>query len=571
MRILSNKKAISTFLIIILMALSLVAGALISYMLVIADFYWEARDTTNLVITEAVFPNNDADHFYLTIMNPSHSPSDASVVSIYFTVEGNSTVFSVTKTYPESLPITIEKGKSKTVRCDENWGKFAGKSITVSIVPESGSGASVSVKTDFVKLEVEASVNPAISCKHFNVTVRNNANSVISLRVKGIAINLYPVENVKSLPDEQNVTFPINLPKGGSLQLKCIFNWEGFLNPKIRVETVEGYIVETTVNTNASVLLSITNVSFNESKSDELSITVYNSRYSSTYVDILNVTLTYVNGTSPVTYTINGSNTNPPFTPYYRLAINGTVTFQHCVWNWTNFRNQNVTVTIYTKQEFTPASKTVKTPSSYVFEITELYFNLTNTTRFQVKIANRLCSVDSINVTRIKFGNETIYVEPQIIERGEEKILNCTFNWASFRGQNVSIMALTSTDLSSPTKSIILPRFDGKIWVDASDFAKSPEGVPYVNITVENTIYSNVTIKIIQITFKVGDISHPIDGTSTNPMLIPNGYTLSVGANVTITCPWGWVLYPNQYLTITVYTAEGCTISQTFQIPEGTP
>jgi len=560
-----NKKAVSTIILAILILCSAVFGALLSYMWVMANFYLEP-ETVDLVITNVDFPVDHADYFYVTVMNPSHSPSGTNITEIYFTVEGDNKLYTVTDTYPEEFPIPLEKGTSKTIRCDRvYWGEFAGKTIMVHVSATDASGAAASIKTEFVKLELVTKFKPAVSCKHFNVTITNDPQSAINLTLTKFYVDMVLIETVKLLPDGQNVTFPIDLIHGRPVSLQCLYDWEG-RNPKVRVETSEGYYAEASANATASVLLLTTDAVFNETKPDELSITVSNSQYSSTPVDISDIVLTYRNGTQDQQYHINGTLTIPQFAPYYRLGIGNTTTFNHCIWNWTNYRDQNVTITVNVKQGFTPASKTVKTPQPVVFKIKEVNFNLTDTSHFLVTVANMPCSLQNITIATIKV-NETDIALNQTVNIGEEEIFNCTFDWANFRGEEVNITAYTSDGLYAPPINITLPSVDLKILVNEHDFAKSAEGILYVNVTIMNTLFSNRTVKITQIIFKTENTTTSIDGALTKPALVPNGYILIVGANVTILCPWNWTLYPNQDLTITVQTAEGFSISQTFQIP----
>lgn len=564
---LTNKKAVSTIILIILILCSAVFGALLSYMWVMGNFYLEP-ETVDLVITNVDFPVDHADYFYITVMNPSHSPSGTNITKIYFTVEGDNKLYNVTNTSPESLPILLEKGTSKTIRCvpDENWGQFAGKTIAVHVSATNTSGAEASAETKFVKLEVATSLNATVSCKQFNINITNSQNSAINLTLTKIKINMVAIENVTLLPNDQNVTFPINLVNGTSVSLRCLYDWNTFVNPTIRVETSEGYYAEASTNATASVLLLITDAVFNETKPDELSITVSNSQYSSTPVDISDIVLTYRNGTQDQQYHINGTLTIPQFVPYYRLGIGNTTTFNHCIWNWTNYRDQNVTITMNVKQGFTPASETRKTPQPVVFKIKEVNFNLTDTSHFLVTVANMPCSLQNITIATIKV-NETDIALNQTVNIGKEKIFNCTFDWANFRGEEVNITAYTSDGLYALPINITLPSVGLKILVNEHDFAKSAEGIPYVNVTIMNTHFSNRNVTITQIIFKTENTTATIDRALTNPVLVPSGYILAVNANVTILCPWNWTLYPNLDLTITVQTAEGFSISQTFQIP----
>jgi hypothetical protein len=219
-------------------------------------------------------------------------------------------------------------------------------------------------------------------------------------------------------------------------------------------------------------------------------------------------------------------------------------------------------------QGFTPASTTVKTPSSLVFNLTSLSFNLNDTSHFVATIANMPVSLGNASITMIRInGTDVENFSSQMINIGEEGIFNCTFDWRTFRGKNAKVTAeLSNGEIIS--RNITLPIVDLKLLV--SQF-KPIEGIPYVNVTVGNSIFSNKTVNITQIIFKIGNITDTIDGTLTYPALFPNGYILNTGANVTILCPWNWALYPNQNLTITVQTAEGFSVSQTLQIPDSTP
>jgi hypothetical protein len=573
----SGKKAISTIIVIILLLCSLVFGALLSYMWVMSNFYLEPENTTSLVITNVDFSPDHSDYFYITVMNPSNSASKANITEIYFTAEGNNRVYQVNDTKPDALPIILERATNKTIKCSSNWGNFAGNTITVHVSALSASGAVASVNTSFVQLGLQVKFNATISCRQFNVTITNNAQSVMNLTLTKLYVraresaSMALVQDVKHLPDGQNITFPINLPIGQPVSLQCLYDWETIINPKVRVETLEGYYAEVTANATAGVLL-LTNAMFNETNPNEMSITVSNSEYSSTAVDITDIVLTYNNGTQSQEYHINGSYTNPPFAPYYTLGIGKTKTFDHSIWNWGNYRNQTITITVNVKQGFTLyTSKTVRTPASLVFKITELNFNLNDTSHFLAKIASIPVSLENINVTKIRVnGTDVENFTSQIIPIGEERIFNCTFDWRSFRGKNADITA-ELLDGEIVSKSITLPIVDLKLLVDQLDFGKSIEWIPYVNITVVNSIFSNKTVNVTQVIFKTGNITDTIDGALTYPILLTNGYVLNIGSNVTILCPWNWALHSDQNLTITVQTAEGFSISQTLQIPKSTP
>lgn len=556
MLLLKETKAISSLVLILLILCSIVFGAFISYMLAIANFYLEPENTIELVITEINFPVNHADNFNLTVMNPSHSASGTNITEIYFTVEGEKEVCNVTSTSPV-LPIPIEKATTRTIICFENWGNFSGKTISVHVSAQKASGAVYSVKTEFVKLEVQTRFNPAKSVKYFNVTVENDLQSAIDLMLSNVYFDYEPVENM-------TITLPTNISTGKSIQFRCFVDWQGHSNPLVQVETLEGYTAEIRKKVLSVVILPIADVTFNETDTNKISVSLFNSEESATSVDITDIILTYDNGTE---YAINGTLASPSFHPYYTLGKNKTVTFG-CVWSWRNYRDRNVTITVYTKQGFTSTSKTVYTPQSIVFKITELNFNLTSAGYFLVNVTNMPCSLQDINITHIKFdGNETSF-QNQIIPIGEEKLFNCTFDWIEFAEENVTITVCTAEGLNI-SGTITVPSV--KLEIDYLAFDETFVGVPYVNITILNTIFSTRNVTITQIIFEIENTTYVIDGTLTSPKLIPDGYLLVKGANVTIVCPWNWSPYLDGNVTVIVQTADGLQVSKTVQVEQSFP
>ena len=548
-----NKKAVSTIILIIVILCSAIFGALLSYMWVMANFYLEP-ETVDLVITNVDFPVDHADYFYVTIMNPSHSLSGTSITEIFFTVEGDNKLYNVTSTYSEALPIYLERGTSKTIRCDKNWGEFAGKTISVHVFATKASGAEASAETEFVGLELNAKLNATVSCKQFNVTIENAPQSAINLTLKNIKVNSVSIENASLLPDGQNVTFPIDLSVGKNVSLRCFYNWKSLVNPTLRVETSEGYYAEASTNVNASVLLLITDVAFNETKPDEMSISVANSPESSTPVDVSDIVLTYSNGTE---YHINGNLTIPQFAPYYRLGIGNTTTFNHCIWNWRNYRDQNITINVNAKQGFTPASKTIKTPQPVVLRITELDFNLTNTECFLLTVRNMPCSLQNATITNativytnsIKI-NQTTPGIPYTFTVGEPQTFNCTFDWSGYKGRNVTVNIYASQYHANYT--ITLPT----IILNAT--FNSSVSTQYFSINIQNNAFSTINITGINVN------GTWINMTPTYPSL---PITVQNAKTLLILCPLNWQMLSGDDITIVVTTSNGFEITTAVRVP----
>jgi hypothetical protein len=514
------------------------------------NFYFEHERA--IAIKEAVFPVDHAGFFNVTVINPSHSISAANITEVYFTVNGDNRIYNVTSTSPQ-LPLSIEQGTEETITCYRNWGPFAGKRITVHALAVNVSGATYSVDTQFVKLEAEATFDATVSCKYFLVKVDNDRNSALNLTIASIRVFQQVISNL-SVNDEP-VQLPMKLNRSESILFKCLWDWEISLgNVTVTVETVEGYEAEDVTEAVSEVFLFVTDAEFNETKTDEMAIMLTNKPESTNLVDVTKIVLVDENGAR---FEINGSSTNPTFYPSYTLAPNSTVTFNHCVWNWTSYRDKNITVTAYTEQGYTSHSKTVKTPPRIVWKITSVNFNLTSTGYFLVNVTNMPCSIDEINVTQIKFNENLTGMTPTfaVLNRGEQAQFNCTWNWTGYRGENIIVTVYTEDGLNV-SQGLTLPSVE--LNIDACVFRESATGTKYYfNLTVLNSEYSSRDVTVTQIVVETENANYTIDGTITNPTIEPDGYTLTIGANVTIYCPWNWNLHSGQDATITVYTAEG--------------
>lgn len=556
MRLKKEMKAISTLFVILLVLVSLIVGGLLSYMWVISGYYYESSGT-DLIITDAVFPLNQSGYFNITVMNPTHS-STTNITGIYIEAAGNTTVQDVTDTYPETLPITLERATSKTIICVQNWSPFAGESITVGITTSDNTGASKTVVTQPVSLEATTDLDMSISSQQFNVTVTNPSDSVLNLTLYNVYVNQVPVLNATP-------TLPLNLTVGSNVTIQCTYDLEGLSKPVITVGTAQGYYVDLSTTVVASLGWSVNQVLFNGANPEEMNITIFNPDTASTYVDINKIELIYGNTTSY----INGNLTSPSFVPYYRLEPGDTVTFGNCLWDWGDYRDQNVTVNVYDLQGFAAASLTVLTPDPINFKITGVDFNLADTRHFAVNITNVASSTDAIIPTQISLNGSSVGFPSQTIPIGETRQFNCTFDWSSLRGSTVTLNASTATgQYSSTSISGRLPSVDLTI-SDTIGFNTTSEGLTYVNMTISNSAFSIQDVTIANIIFATPNSTDYVN--ETLPRLLPDGYLLPVNTEVTLVCPWYWKGYYGQTLTITVSTVEGFTATKTFQIPASTP
>ncbi|MGB9778359.1 MAG: hypothetical protein ACPLW8_03045 [Candidatus Bathyarchaeales archaeon] len=541
---LANKKAVSTIILIILLLCSAVLGALVSYLWVMAGYYMEPQNMVDLVITEVDFPVNHADYFYVTVMNPTHSVSGTNITEIYFTVEENGTKYSVSNTYPEELPIMLEKGTTKTIKCNKNWGEFAGKTITVHISATNASGATYSFKTEFVKLYLDAYFNATESIEYFNLTVRNDALSKINLTIREVDFLAYSVTNM-------SITLPTTVPINETISFQCFYNWKGYGKQTVTVKTEEGYIFKVEKDVPSAVLLVVTNVTFNEMNSTELNVTLWNSPDSGTLVDVVNITLTDDEGNE----TEIGV-----FDPPVRIDKNETATL-NCVWNWAEYRDRNITVNAYTKQGFKADPKTVKTPSPVVLKITALDFDLADTGSFLVSVQNLLCSNQEANITRFKIFYDADFTEingtavtpnlPYPLAINETQSFNCTFNWTAYEGLKINVTVYTSEGFNA-TYTYILPKVLLNVEFDSS------KSTNYFSITIQNKAYTTINVTEIY----VNDTW--INASRTYPVL---PVLVEDGQSIMIVCPLEWQSLSGSEVTIMVKTENGFDITTTLVIP----
>lgn len=549
LRIQKNFRAVSTLLVVLLILAAAILGGLISYMWAIAPFYaTPPSNNVSLVITSANFLLYHADYFDVTVLNPSYSPSPTNVTNIYLTIDGETSLFNVTNTNPV-LPIFLDIGASATVRCNFNWGSYAGRNITVSVSPQNGNGALYTVQPAFVELGASAYFNATETVENFAMTVQNSANSAINLTLTSVSIDSSPVSDV-------SIPLPSVLGIGESVNFICNYDWQGHAAPDVKVETQEGYTAEVTEQVNASAGLFVNGVQFNETNPGQISVTLSSSPYSTTLVDIANITI--------ATDVMNQTISNPSLP--YPLNIGSNVTLNFA-WNWADesYRNINITVTANTTQGFVSQPATFTTPALVAGRISQTGFDLNDTGHFTVNVTNLLYSLDTINVTEIYFNNNATIMSYALVAAGGQATFVCGFNWSSFVGQNAIITAQVTYGLNN---SLLLLFQTNVPYFRMSNvtFADFPLGNPYMNVTVGNSAFSKANATIIQIFVQTQNGTQPIDGTISYPKISPQGYSIVAGTEQTITCPWDWSPYVGTNVTVVVQTAEGFQVSTTLKV-----
>jgi len=551
LRIKRDFRAVSTLLAVVLILAAAILGGLISYMWAIAPFYaTPPSSNVSLVITSASFPLYHADYFEVTVLNPSYSSFGTNVTNIYLTIGGEASLFNVTNTNPV-LPIFLDVGASATVRCNFNWGSYAGKNITVSVSPQDGTGALYTVQPAFVKLTASAYFNATETVENFFMTVQNDANSAINLTLSSVSVDAATVSAV-------SIILPRILGKGESVSFLCNYDWQLLPTPDVTVGTQEGYTAEVTEQVNASAGLFVNDVQFNETNPGQISVTLSSSSDSTTLVDIANVTIAHGNATDVMNETI--SNPSLP----YPLNIGSNVTLNFA-WNWADqsYRSINITVTAKTTQGFVSQPATFTTPALVAGRIDQIGFDLNDTGHFTVNITNLPYSLQAINVTEIDFNNNATIIGA-LVATGEQAAFVCEFNWSSFVGQNVNITARVTYPNSS--LSLLFQTNVPYFRMSNVTFADFALGNPYMNVTVGNSVFSKTNATIIKIFVKTQNGTQPIDGTISYPKISSQGYPVVVGTEQTITCPWDWSQWVGTNVTVVVQTADGFQASTTLKV-----
>ena len=532
-------KAVSTLFAILLMLLSAIIGAFIAYAWTMAPFYLEPKNSLDMIITGVNFPVNDANHFNVTVLNPSHSIGGENITSIYVTAGGAYNGSSITDSQPQ-LPFYLAKGSSQTITCTYTWGSLAGSTIEVHVLTVNNTEAGFAVQTPQVTLAVDTSFD-ASQAESFNVTVTNSP-APINLTLSHVLVNYNPVD------DNLSITLPKVIPANQSLSFTCFINWANLVQPIITVQTLEGYTAQTQEPI-PSVNLQVTQVTFNETNTDEADVTLFNSADTVNSLSVTNITFAYGNTVD----VINGTLSNPALPT--EIDQNQTVVFA-CAWNWTDtsYRDLDVTVTAYTEQGFVSQAQTVTTPPAVGAEISNVQFDLNDTSLFLVNMTNMPYSLDPINVTKVDLNQSQTSTSAILIAAGAQSTFPCLLNWSSFVGQNVTVTAYITygQNESLLTYNLTIPYL---AITNASFFYLSP-GSPYVNVTVYNSEFSNINETITQVYVQTEN--------GTVPIVSAAGQEISIGTYAEMLCPWQWSPYVGQDVTITIQTADGYQTSATF-------
>lgn len=551
MKITRNLRAISKLSLTLLLLVDFIVGAVISYMFAMAyivSLGLQLPEKPSITIANVTFPPQDATTFNVTILNPSYSPSTANITQIIAITEDGD---SQPTTIMHPLSKEIEPGNFKNFTCSWDWSNHIGETVTVHAFVEEGSGATFQAKTPSMDLKIiDAYFNPAISTTRFNITIQNSELSATHVNVTSITVTLETgsVQRIVAVTP----SLPYGLDRGSSETFMCQWNWTDYRSKDLRItaHTLQGYkAYYPPVTTPKRVILNVKEAVFNVTDTTSFNVTVQNSKLSSIHVNV-----TKINVTAQALQQVTIQNVTP--TLPYSLPPDTQIEFK-CLWNWTDYQSQNVTITVYTLQGYT-ANYTRVTPPWVNLTITEVTFNATDTLHFNVTVKNPGPSLISVNITSITVtaNNETIQITNGVIPRlplplnfSASETFKCPWNWTYYRNKTVIItvqtlqgyVAFYSEDTRPPVNITITKVLFGIY------------NMTQLNVTVQNSefspTYANITR--ITITLENGTVREITNVNATFP------YILDRNDSVTFVCSWDWTNYRGKSLTVTVHQWQG--------------
>ncbi len=565
MNVKRETKAISSLILILIILCSVIFGALVSYMWVMANYYNMPEDASLLVVENLEFSVADFTSFNVTVLNPSNSALDANITNFVLRVETQGQFYVVPSTYP-SVPFVIARGTRQSFKCMLNWSNMTGNVIRVEPVAGYASTRSPLYSLPYASLTATPNFDATETVDYFNLTLNSDQYSETNLTISEIQI----------FSDTINATTPLLpyvLQPNTTQVFRCYRNWNDLRgqNVTITVKSAEGYELDLPTGNLLGAALSIADVEFDYSESTYFNMTIASSEDSTTGATINAINLTQQDGK-----TLSIRSKFPPLnTLFSTISPNQSLTFI-CDWAWTQHHDENITINAYTRQDFVVQNKTVSTPPAIVWNVTDVNFDLNNLEHFTVNVTNTPSSLHEVNITGILLnGNGTITDPPSaILANGNQMMFNCSFDWKSLRGNNavVTVLAEDGTNVST---NVALPIVGLKLLGDSFVYGSLndqypditiPFLIPYFNVTVTNSNNSLIeNLTITRIVLQTRNDTYEIDYDLTVPRLGPNGYTLKKGDTVTILCFWDWTRYlTTDHVEVTVYTAEGFQASRTW-------
>ncbi len=565
MGLIGNKRGLGSLSLLILLVASAIFGGLLSYLWVTGYYeFLNIQVGPALSITDAHFSDQNTRSFNVTVLHPTHSniTGDAHIRQITVSTVSDGIVHNVTTVVP-SLATPLPKGESQNFRCSWNWANYTGVTVRIDVSVTEESGGSREFQTPLVDLRVVAvDFNATVSVTQFNVTVESGTASETYVNVTKVAVVANGIE--------QNVTIitptPWTIESGETQVFTCDWNWLGYPNTDatIVVHTLQGYRVDSVQATPFPPTLDATDIIFDVADTSQFQVNITCTSASPIHVTIGGITVAIGNVTLQQWTVENGTQLEPALP--YMLNSNTSVTLM-CPWDWTNYRDQSVTVIIDTLQGL-PAERTEDTPPLTTLEFIQVSFDPMDVLHFDITVKNSEYSPEASSITitgiNVMIAGQVVAdltgdVTPSLpltLTWNESSMLDCTWSWSMYAGEKATVMVWTTGGYSFHSDQVTL------VALEITEVVFNTVDMGNFLLTVKNpeSLLSSVDITIVTVT---------IDGqsqsvTSVVPLL---PFTLPSNDEVTFMCSWIWSGSLGEDVVIMVKTSQGYEAALTHTVP----
>jgi hypothetical protein len=379
-----------------------------------------------------VSPNFDAsqsvEYFNVTVMNqPSPINLTLSSVLLNYNPVNNLSI---------PLQTVIPANQTLTFTCFANWEDLVKPVVTVQTLE----GYTAEVTEDVassVSLQVTQVAFNQTNSNETDVTLFNSPDSAASVSVTNITLAHGSTVDVIT-GNLSNPALPTAIDKNQTVVLACAWNWTDIvyrnLNVTVTAYTKQGFKSQTqTVTTPLAVADNITDVRFDLDETGLFLLNITNMPYS---LHTINVTRVDLNQ--------NLTSTSPT------LVTAGTQSTLTCVFNWSSFVGQNVTVTAHITYD--------SNESLLTYNLTLPYLKITNASFFYLSPGSPYVNVtvydsafSKINATVTQVYAETENGTVSIVSAAGQEVsigsvveMLCPWKWEPYVGQDVTITIQTA-------------------------------------------------------------------------------------------------------------------------------
>ena len=360
-----------------------------------------------------------------------------------------------------SLPYTLNPNSSITFKCLWDWTDYRNANITIVVNTLQGFFSNTTFLTPNPVLEVKDTFFSEADINHFNMTIRNSELSPSYLNISKIALTLENETIVEINETEMNPSLLYTLNPNSSITFECPWNWNTYRNKNITlsVHTLQNYMIYYTTATPAPI--KVTNAIFDPVNTNAFNVTVQNSEFYTTHVNLTEITLVLENGTIQ---SINGTEATPQL--HYKLEPNSTITF-NCPWNWSNYQSKNVTIIIRSTANYTTQFTKV-TPTRVFFAIVNVAFDPINTKNFNITLRDSEFSLDDVSITKVTVTlengtvieiSDVLPALPYTLSSNSIATFQCSWDWTNYRNKNIVVTVHTENGYITSTQYTTPPTF----------------------------------------------------------------------------------------------------------------